>query len=151
MAKSTVTYQDSILKANDTMCISMSNRISSLMLIDFCYIRFGDSSGRTNLTRLYNSDFQNQLYNVEPEEDKNLVYQSKGDTIIIRIYYGTRDRKYLIMPDSILFRDGIVYLKEKRSQPSNVSKTYGITLDEVVYRFKKMEGDLPKFRHIWKW
>jgi hypothetical protein len=128
----------------------MQKKIDYLKGVNFCYIRFGDSIGRSALNRLYNSGFESKLYNVEPDENKDLVYQSKGDTIEIKIYYGTHDRRYLIEPDSIFLENGIVYLKEKYSQQSTAPKTFGITLDEVVYKFVMTKGSQPRFRHLWE-
>lgn len=149
ISKPIVIKEDSVLRVNDTICTIMHEKNDYIMGVNFCYIRFGDSLGRSTLNHLYNSGYESKVYNVEPDENKDLVYQNIGDTIEIKIYYSTNDRKYLIEADSIILEKGIVYLKEKYSQQSIAPKTFGITLDEVVYKFLLKKGSQPRFRHLW--
>jgi hypothetical protein len=148
--KVSVNNEDSVLRINDTTLSFLNYQNRSLRLIDFRYVRFGYDSGRSNLARFFHDKFDRNLYNFETDENKNLVYQTNGDTVLIKIYFSTRDRRYLYEPDEITFKNGTIYLKEKYSKLATFQKTYGITLDEVIYKFISLEDSLPRFRHLWK-
>jgi hypothetical protein len=148
---SSVSHQDRVIRNNDTTCYKMEKELNGLELLDVCYVRFGDSLGRVYLRSLNRQESKSKFYNFEPEEHHNLTYQTYEDTLIIRIYYGTYERKNMIEPDSVSYKNGIIILKEKKGKESENPRTYGLALDEMIYVFKNSNPKLePMFRHSWK-
>jgi hypothetical protein len=118
----------------DSFLVAQKKGYPGVELIEAYHIVLSDSLDK-ELQHLFGQGKLAKYYNFD-NLHQPMVYERKGDTVLLKKLFLVSNRNYRVLPDSVLFCQDTLFIKESGRRLSNDGSFHGLRFEEMFYKLK---------------